>query len=68
MTLGLRKLVVLVLVGSVFLLANIMIVAHWLRRSGVIEGAAAIHRFCPLMQRSMRMPTSPGICRSTVLR
>jgi hypothetical protein len=44
MTLGLRKLVVLVLVGGVFLLANIMIVAHWLQRSGLIEGAAAIRR------------------------
>ena len=44
MTLGLRNLVVLVLVGGVFLLTNIMIVAHWLQRSGVIEGAAAIRR------------------------
>ena len=44
MTLGLRKVLVIALVGGIFLLANIMIMASWLQRSGVIEGAAAIRR------------------------
>ena len=37
--LGIRKLVVLVLVGSIFLLANVWFVVKWLDEHGVIEGA-----------------------------
>ncbi len=35
MTLGIRKLVVISLEGGIFLLANVMIVAHWLQEIGV---------------------------------
>ncbi len=44
MTLGIRKLIVIALVGGVFLAANIMVVAHWLQQSGVIESAVWIRR------------------------
>ena len=44
MTLGLRKLVVLGLVVSVFLLANALLVAHWLDSMGVIGWADSIRR------------------------
>ena len=37
--LGIRKLVVLVLVGSIFLLANVWFVVKWLDEHGVVEGA-----------------------------
>ena len=37
--LGIRKLIVLVLVASVFLLANVWFVVKWLDEHGVIEGA-----------------------------
>ena len=37
MTLGIRKLVVAGLVGGIFLLANALIVAHWLREMGAID-------------------------------
>ena len=39
MTLGIRKLVVLVLVGSVFLLANLWFVVNWLDGHGVVSWA-----------------------------
>lgn len=42
MTLTLRKLIVLALVAGVFLLANALVIAHWLRDAGVIETAASI--------------------------
>ena len=42
MALGRRKLIVLGSVGGIFLVANIMIVTHWLEQVGVIEGAAWI--------------------------
>ena len=44
MTLGIRKLVVISLVGGVFLLANVMIVAHWLQETGVIDWAGGIRQ------------------------
>ena len=44
MALGIRKLIILSLVGGIFLLANIMIVAHWLNEIGVIEGAAWVRK------------------------
>lgn len=37
MTLGIRKLIVIGIVGSIFLAANIMIVAAWLQEHGVID-------------------------------
>ena len=42
MTLGIRKLIVLGLAGGIFLLANVMFVAHWLREMGAIEFATII--------------------------
>ena len=39
MTLGIRKLIVVALAGGVFLLANILVVGHWLNKIGAIEGA-----------------------------
>ena len=42
MTLGIRKLVVLVLVGSVFLLANLLFVVNWLEERGVVGWAQHI--------------------------
>lgn len=42
MTLGIRKLVVIGLIGGVFLLANVMLVAHWLEAHGVIDWARTV--------------------------
>lgn len=42
MTLGLRKIILLILIGSVFLMANIVLVANWLSESGVSEFAQTI--------------------------
>lgn len=42
MTLGIRKLAVLLLVGAVVLVANLLIVAQWMSDHGVIEGARHI--------------------------
>ena len=44
MTLGLRKLIVVGLVGGVFFMANALLVAHWLEKMGVIEWACWIRR------------------------
>ncbi len=44
MTLGIRKLVVVALVGGVFLIANFLMVANWLREKGVIDGAQSIRQ------------------------
>jgi len=41
MTLAIRKLCVIAAVGGVFLIANALVLAHWLDTSGVI--AAAVH-------------------------
>ena len=38
-SLGIRKLVVLILVGSIFLLANVWFVVNWLDEQGVVDGA-----------------------------
>ena len=38
-SLGIRKLSVLILVGSIFLLANVWFVVKWLDEQGVVEGA-----------------------------
>ncbi|MCP4612954.1 MAG: hypothetical protein GY845_30035 [Planctomycetes bacterium] len=42
MTLGLRKIILLVLIGSVFLMANVVVVANWLSDKGVSEFAQTI--------------------------
>ena len=39
MSLPSRKLIVLVLIGSIFLMANIFIVASWLQEKGVVDWA-----------------------------
>ncbi len=39
MTLGIRKTIVLVLVASIFLLANMWLVMNWLQDKGVIDMA-----------------------------
>ena len=39
MRLGMRKLIVLILVGSIFLLANVWIVVNWLEDIGAVEFA-----------------------------
>lgn len=44
MTLGIRKLIVLVLVAALFLLANFMLVANWLADRGVIDWARYVHK------------------------
>ena len=42
MTLGLRKIILLSLIGFVFLTANIVVVANWISESGVSEFAQNI--------------------------
>ncbi len=42
MTLGIRKLVVAGFAGGIFIMANALIVAHWLREMGAIELAKNI--------------------------
>jgi len=42
MTLGLRKVVLLVLIGGVFLTANVVMVANWLSDKGICQFAQTI--------------------------
>lgn len=42
MTTAIRKLFVMLLIGVVFLMANIWCVAHWLDRRGMVELAKTI--------------------------
>ena len=42
MTLGLRKIILLTLIGGIFLMANVVMVANWLSNSGVSEFAQTI--------------------------
>jgi len=44
MTLAIRKFFVLVLIGIVFLLANILVVANWIADTGIAEKAGWIRR------------------------
>jgi len=44
MTLGIRKLIVVSLVGAVVLFANFLLVAHWLKEKGVIDLAQHVRR------------------------
>ena len=41
-SLGIRKTVVLILVGSIFLLANVWFVVKWLEEKGLVEWAGHI--------------------------
>ena len=42
--LGVRKVIVVSLVGGIFLLANVMLVAHWLNETGVIDWAGRVRQ------------------------
>ena len=44
MSLGIRKWIVITLLASVFLLANVMVVANWLVNTGVCEWASFIRK------------------------
>ena len=44
MTLGIRKLIVLVLAAALFLVANLIFVTNWLAEKGVIDWAKYVHR------------------------
>ena len=44
MTLGIRKLVVLVLVGAIFLLANVWLVVNWLEKAGAVDFAKHVRK------------------------
>ena len=44
MTLGIRKLIVVSLVGAVLLLGNFILVANWLQEKGVIDWAQCIRK------------------------
>jgi hypothetical protein len=44
MRLGTRKVVVLGLVAAVFLVANVMIVAEWLKERGIVDFATGIRK------------------------
>lgn len=44
MTLTIRKVIVLAIVAGVFLLANALVIAHWLNQAGVIDAAVSIRR------------------------
>ena len=43
-SLGIRKLVVLSLVGGIFLLGNIWLVVNWLDERGVVDGARYVRK------------------------
>jgi len=47
MTLGIRKLVVAGLIGTVFFTANLLLVANWLHEKGLIDWAKGIRREYP---------------------
>ena len=44
MTLGIRKLIVLVLAVALFLVANLIFVTNWLAEKGVIDWAKYVHK------------------------
>jgi hypothetical protein len=44
LSLGIRKILVLSLVGGVFLLGNIWLVVNWLDKKGVIDGARYVRK------------------------
>ena len=44
MTLTIRKIIVLVLLGTIFLMANILVVANWIAETGIAEKAGWLRR------------------------
>jgi hypothetical protein len=46
MSLGIRKVIVLGLIGSILLLGNILFVANWLSEKGVVDWARGIRAEC----------------------
>ena len=44
MSLTIRKIIVLGLIGTIFLMANILIVANWIAETGIAEKAGWLHR------------------------
>lgn len=44
MSLFIRKLIIIALVATVFLIANVLTIAYWLSESGAVELAATIRR------------------------
>jgi hypothetical protein len=42
MSLTIRKIIVLGLVGAIFLVSNVLLVAHWLSEKGVVDSAKNI--------------------------
>ena len=44
MTLGIRKVIVLVLAAALFLVANLIFVTNWLAEKGVIDWARYVHK------------------------
>jgi len=44
LSLGIRKLLVLSLVGGIFLLGNVWLVVNWLDEKGVIDGATYVRK------------------------
>lgn len=44
MTLGIRKFVVILLVGGIFMLGNIWLVVNWLDEKGAIDGARYVRK------------------------
>ena len=42
--LGIRKLIVISLVGGIFLLANVMFVTHWLSEMGAVDWAVSFRK------------------------
>ena len=44
LSLGIRKILVLSLVGGIFLLANVWLVVNWLEDKGVIDGARYVRK------------------------
>ena len=44
LSLGIRKILILSLVGGIFLLGNIWLVVNWLDEKGVVDGARYVRR------------------------
>ena len=44
MSLTIRKIIVLGLIGTIFLMANILVVANWISDTGIAEKAGWVHR------------------------
>ena len=56
MTLGIRKLIVVSLVGAVVLFANFLLIAHWLKEKGVIGDTPVGAVPLPVMRMFVQFP------------